>query len=84
MKEDLQTEIGHWFNKLDDKYCCLVYIYNNEDVRETAEYFYKLALTKIKEQVQELDKNAREYFGISQFNTACEKVIELIEKEKNE
>lgn len=44
MKEHLKTEIGCWFDKLDDKYCQLVNSYSNGDIRETAEHFYNLAI----------------------------------------
>ena len=39
---DLDVEIGHWFDKLDDKYCQLVDYYKQSDIRETAKYFFHL------------------------------------------
>ena len=40
----LQTEIGHWLDHLDDKYCVLVDEFSLSDIRETAEHFYKLGV----------------------------------------
>lgn len=78
MEEHLKTEIGHWLDKLDDKYCQLVNSYSNGDIRETAEHFYNLAITEFftpemmwkifqvgKEAVEELNgkETATEYVG---------------------
>lgn len=36
---DLKIEIGHWLDKLDDKYCMLVEDYSIQDIKDTARYF---------------------------------------------
>lgn len=46
---DLEKEIGHWMDKLDDKYCILVEDYSIQDIKDTARHFYELGLNARKE-----------------------------------
>ena len=47
---DLEEEIGHWIDKLDDKYCTLVEDYSVQDIKNTAHHFYELGLKARKEE----------------------------------
>ena len=47
---DLKIEIGHWLDKLDDKYCMLVEDYSIQDIKDTARHFYELGLDARKEE----------------------------------
>lgn len=38
-QEDIDTEIGHWIDRLDDKYCLLVPHYSIQDIKDTARHF---------------------------------------------
>lgn len=40
--KDIDTEIGHWLDHLDDKYCMLVNHYSIQDIKDTARHFYEL------------------------------------------
>ena len=37
--KDIDTEIGHWMDRLDDKYCMLVNHYSIQDIKDTACHF---------------------------------------------
>lgn len=39
MQQKLETEIGHWLDRLDDKYCLLVPHYSIQDIKDTAQHF---------------------------------------------
>lgn len=39
VQEDIDTEIGHWMDHLDDKYCMLVNHYSIQDIKGTARHF---------------------------------------------
>ena len=41
-QDDIDTEIGHWMDHLDDKYCMLVNHYSIQDIKDTARHFYEL------------------------------------------
>lgn len=41
-QDDIDTEIGHWMDHLDDKYCMLVNHYSIQDIKDTAHHFYEL------------------------------------------
>ena len=38
-QDDIDTEIGHWMDHLDDKYCMLVNHYSIQDIKDTARHF---------------------------------------------
>ena len=41
-QDDIDAEIGHWMDRLDDKYCMLVNHYSIQDIKDTARHFYEL------------------------------------------
>lgn len=43
-QKDIETEIGHWMNFLDDKYCMFIEHYSIQDIKDTARHFYELGL----------------------------------------
>lgn len=47
--KDIDTEIGHWLSRLDDKYCMLVNNYSIQDIKDTASYFAKWGAEHAKE-----------------------------------
>ena len=47
-QEDIDTEIGHWMDRLDDKYCLLVPHYSIQDIKDTARYFAKWGAEHLK------------------------------------
>lgn len=38
-QQELVTEIGHWLDRLDDKYCMRVPNYSIQDIKDTAQHF---------------------------------------------
>lgn len=62
MSQKLESEIGHWFDKIDDKYCQNVDRYEIADIRETAMYFYNFALKEMKAVINDrYDDNLKAY-----------------------
>lgn len=47
---DLEKEIGHWMDKLDDKYCTLVKDYSIQDIKDTARHFWNKGYNAKKEE----------------------------------
>lgn len=47
-QEDIDTEIGHWMDRLDDKYCLLVSHYSIQDIKDTARHFAKWGAEHLK------------------------------------
>lgn len=89
MNENLNKEIE---KKIDEYYTyCEEKLKNMADddtdisfltLDSFAKYFYNLALSDVEKEVINLDKHARENFGLSQFNTAYDKVIDMIKNKK--
>ena len=57
---DLEEEIGHWMDKLDDKYCTRVEDYSVQDIKDTARYFHELGLNAARKEV-DLEKEIVRY-----------------------
>ena len=55
-----------------------------EDIKNAATYFYNQALTTVKKEVENMNKEAKELYGYSQFNSAYKHVIEMLESKLKE
>lgn len=53
--KDIDTEIGHWMSRLDDKYCMLVNHYSIQDIKDTARHFYELGCRRTAEKYDEIE-----------------------------